>query len=97
MNIFLGMILFLQVFALLQNMLAHRKMLQTIKRQEKQIEEFLKQIQEEKKKETEGEVFKNQKVGENYNLEGGQVYPTEETQKTAQEALINEVLSEVFS
>ena len=91
------MILFLQVLTLLQNMLTHRQMLQRIKKQEKQIEEFLKLIQEEKKEQKEGEVFKNQKMGENYHLEGGQVHQTEEQQKTAQEALINEVLSEVFS
>ena len=98
MDIFLGMILFLQVFALLQNMLAHRRMLQKIKKQEKQTEELLKQIQEEKKEQKGGEVFKNQKAGENYSLEGGQVHQAEEKkQKTDQEALINEVLSEVFS
>ena len=98
MDIFFGMILFLQVFTLLQNMLAHRQMLQKIKKQEEQVEEFLKQIREEKKEQKEGEVFKNQKAGENYSLEGGQVHQTEEEkQKTAQEALINEVLSEVFS
>ena len=98
MDIFLGMIVFLQVFALLQNMLAHRQMLQKIKKQEKQIEEFLKQIQEEKQEQEEDDVFKIRKAGENYSLEGGQVHQTEEEkQKTAQEALINEVLSEVFS
>ena len=98
MDIFLGMILFLQVIALLQNMLTQRQMLQRIKKQEKRIEEFLKQIQEEKRQQKEDEVFKNQKAGENYSLEGGQVHQTEEEkQKTEQEALINEVLSEVFS
>ena len=97
MDIFLGMILFLQVFALLQNMLAQRRILQRIKLQEKMQEEWIRQIQEEKEKENAGVLFKNQKVGENYILEEGQVYQTEERQKISQEALINEVLSEVFS
>ncbi len=98
MEVFLGMILLLQVFALIQNMLTHRQMLQRIKKQEKTIEAFLEQIQKEKIEQKEEEVFKNQKAGESYILEKGQAEPTEEEkQKAAQEALINEVLSEVFS
>ena len=43
-------------------------------------------------------MIKNQKIGEDYHLESGQAKLTEEErQKAAQEALINEVLSEVFS
>ena len=97
MEVLLGMILFLQAFALVQNMLVHRRMLQRINKQEKNIEDFLKQIQEEKIKLEQEEVIKNKKNGEDYHLEIGQAEITEEKQKSAQEALINEVLSEVFS
>ena len=97
MEVLLGMILFLQMFALVQNMLAHRRMLQKINKQEKNIEVFFKEVQEEKIKSEQDKVIKNQKNGEDYYLEIGQAEITEEKQKAAQEALINEVLSEVFS
>lgn len=98
MEILLGMILLLQVLASIQRMLAHKEVLQQINKQSEKVDVILENIHEwiEIKEEravesnccrTESETSE-QYVGENVNTV---------KKKDAQEALINEVLSEVFS
>ncbi len=98
MEIFFGMILFLQVSALIQNMLTRRRLLRQINQQGKNLEKLFEQIKIEKTEEKSGEMIKNQTYSQDYPLEGKQAEKLKEkTQNKKQEELINEVLSEIFS
>ena len=98
MEIFFGMILFLQVVALIQNMLTRKQVLRQINQQEKKIKKLLEQIKLEKTEKKENEMIKNQEYREDYLLEGKQAEKLKQkTQNKKKEELINEVLSEVFS
>lgn len=90
MEILLGMIMLLQVLALIQLMLVYKQMLQRMNRQSEKTDAILQMMQE------------RLRNGDNADESTKREASAEEilintTQKAAQETLINEVLSEVFS
>ena len=94
MEILVGMTLLLQLFMSIQIMRMRKKVLQKIKELSEELGEIKVLNCKNSKKEEE------KTAAENKNIEIGQVEKEAEDkniQKSAQEALINEVLSEVFS
>ncbi|MBQ8280390.1 MAG: hypothetical protein IJZ23_11150 [Roseburia sp.] len=90
MEILLGMIILLQVLALIQLMLVYKQMLQRMNSQSEKTDAILQMMQ------------KRMRNGDNADESKEPEASAEEilintTQKAAQETLINEVLSEVFS
>lgn len=100
MEVFLGMIMFLQVFVSIQIMLAHRQTLQRLKKMENSIKETLeKDITIIKKEEKNPDLDRDVKSSENiFSLEQEKKEnECEQSEKELPENLISEVLSEVFS
>ncbi|MBR5565395.1 MAG: hypothetical protein IKW08_04430 [Roseburia sp.] len=97
MEVLLGMIMLLQVFVSIQIMLAHKQVLQRLKKMENSIKETLeKDVIEEEENSSDlcGDEKSTEKV---LFLECDQEEKKFETyKKEAPESLINEVLSEVF-
>ena len=98
MEVLLGMILLLQVLASIQIMLVHRQMLQQINKQSEKMEVIFTRMQEHVECEEESTIESQHIMTAAGTLEA---VPGEITKaakkKDVQEALINEVLSEVFS
>lgn len=101
MEILMGIILLLQVLALIQLMLAHRQVLQRIREVTEKLDAMKTADVFQKDGKTNSEK-KFKKTGESIPQEEYRDLQQENReedikQKEAQEALINEVLSEVFS
>ena len=100
MEVFLGMIMFLQVFVSIQIMLAQRQTLQRLRKMENSIKETLeKDVMIIKKEENNPNLDGDVKSSENVFLleREKEENECEQSEKESPENLISEVLSEVFS